>query len=109
MKKEANSQSELSEEMNRNVSSEEVKRTVSSESELSEETSKDMDTDEDTSVLPIEMSSVNECLQKLGESPLKPASKTTLSYTKQKIHKVQSTLKRKILDLSAAGEETVRA
>ena len=86
----------------------EMEITMSSESEVSEQPSGDMDTDEEISIPAIEISSVNECLQALGESPLKPISKATPHYSKQKIQKVHSTLKRKILDLSQRGEEEVR-
>jgi hypothetical protein len=65
-------------------------------------------TDEDTSMPTTEVSSVNKFLQNLGESPLRPASKSTLHYTTQKIQKVQLTLKRKILDISQGGKEKVR-
>ena len=82
----------------------------SSASEVSDESSGDVDTDHDTPFQIVQTSSVNECLQILGESPLKPVSKATLKYTTQKIVKVQSTLKRRILDLSQREEEeeTVR-
>jgi hypothetical protein len=60
---------------------------VTFDSEVSEQTSHDMDTDEDTSIPTIEISAVNDCLQILGESPLRPVSKATLHYAKQKIKK----------------------
>lgn len=50
----------------------------SSASEVSDESSGDVDTDHDTPFQIIQTSSVNECLQILGESPLKPVSKATL-------------------------------
>jgi hypothetical protein len=108
MKKEKNTECEHA-----NVSREphhlpEMKSNVTFDSEVSEQTSHDMDTDEDTSIPTIEISAVNDCLQILGESPLRPVSKATLHYAKQKIKKVQLTLKRKILDISQGGKEMVR-
>lgn len=50
---------------------------------------------------------VKDCLASLGESPLKPISKLTPTYTKEKIRKVQQTLKRKLLDLTQTELEEV--
>lgn len=58
----------------------------------------------DESAAELEVSKLNNCLQLMGESPLKTTSKITPTYVSSKTAKVQTAFKRKVSTISGVNK-----
>jgi len=94
---------------------EQEKMDTSSDSEKSN-TSEESEARSNTSSSPVaqgglsevECTTIHECLENIGESPLKPPSKITPTYASKKKSQVISTLKRRLKDVLPDKESEVK-